>query len=223
MSPFLWFIYGALSAYGAYILHHIIKKHRENKRLRVELRERLRQTNTEPLTVTVSPEGYVLRHGGDIVITTASTPTSGYVQFGNGSNILSETAQRYNAARERSRELLLRFLDAEQAKQLADGNSFITTSLSGRKWEIRQCGIDLLDDIGDRIRSYCYLADEAEGLPVYDQMLARKLMVEHHEGQILRDGVVTYDRDAPRYHIETLPNGARVIAPRRYFRTVNNE
>lgn len=105
-------------------------------------------------------------------------------------------AQRYEAAKSRSHELLLRFLSAEQAKQLEDGNSFITTSPSGRKWEIRQGGIDLLDDNSDRIRSYCYLADEAEGLPVYDQMLARKLMVEHHEGQILRDGVVTYDRDA---------------------------
>lgn len=143
---------------------------------------------------------WVFAGGGNIMVS-----PSGYIQVANGDSLgdmrtpragYPDLVERTREANDRSRELLLRFLTPEQREQFSGerGSSFTTTAPSGRKYEIRWGGIDRLDDKGERICSYCY-EPEQSGLPIYDQMLARKLMVEHHEEQVLREGNLVYHRD----------------------------
>lgn len=93
-------------------------------------------------------------------------------------------------AEERARALLMRFLSPEQRDTWEAGGHFFTTSSTGRTWRISIDACCLMD--GDRPQAlYCYVPED--NLPKYDAVLARKLMIEHHEEKVTKDGNLLMD------------------------------
>ncbi|MCK1670339.1 hypothetical protein [Bradyrhizobium sp. 150] len=100
--------------------------------------------------------------------------------------------QHAAAARERSRELLLAHLTSAQRETFAKNKWFIVEGgLSKQRYRIRDTGhmvanIDVLGEVSDivshRLCGHCDLNE----VPLYDQLLAQKMMLELDEERFLK-------------------------------------
>ena len=80
----------------------------------------------------------------------------------------------------RACDLLLQFLDESQASQLMDRGDFVVRGKDGRRYLVtkrRHGNVWLLNDEDNAVGNYC-IVNEAE-LPVFDQMLGQKLLLEN--------------------------------------------
>jgi hypothetical protein len=124
----------------------------------------------------------------DSVTTTSGTTTMTPVYVWATRNGWEEQTRLAREMEARAAALLREHLDAEQAKQFAKDRSFTVITKDGRRrYRVRegfQRNIDQVDPSGKRLRTLC--AHCIEDLPVHDQMLAQKLMLEHREEEFLK-------------------------------------
>ena len=88
-----------------------------------------------------------------------------------------------------AKELLLSLLDDEQREELRERKWFLVVSQSGKVYRIRQGhvgNVDLLDDTGRIIQTYCVHLPNSDVVPTEDHMLAQKLWLEADEDGIIR-------------------------------------
>lgn len=92
----------------------------------------------------------------------------------------AETRRRLDTkAAERSRVLLESFLNPAQLAEFREDQTFHMTIQDGRRFKITSrmgYNVYLLDDQGVKQASYCVISREA--VPLFDQMLAQKVMLE---------------------------------------------
>jgi hypothetical protein len=101
-------------------------------------------------------------------------------------------AERYRAAKERAEGLLYEHLSDEQRAQIKRDKFFVVQGgKTGRKYKIKADGglvanVHEMDDAGAVKRRLCAHLDHAANAPIFDHLLAQKLMLEHQEEQFLR-------------------------------------
>lgn len=82
-------------------------------------------------------------------------------------------------------ELLLQFLDAMQAKQWKDKNSFVVVSETGKKYRVaRGRRVEELDESGKVVGRHCI--HPTGGVPMSDEALAQKMHLEVNEAEFRR-------------------------------------
>jgi len=92
---------------------------------------------------------------------------------------------RDERAERRAEALLKAFLTPEQRKQLAEMSAFLVKSETGKTYKIskkKSRNVTLLGQGGQPILGYCAVAD----VPLADQMLTQKLMLETNEAEFCR-------------------------------------
>jgi hypothetical protein len=95
-------------------------------------------------------------------------------------------AQEKLEADKKAEELLVAHLDKKQKKYWKERQEFIVLSETGRQFLIRNArnkNVRELDTEGKRLREFCIVAPE---VPIPDQLLMQKLMLEHSEAEFLR-------------------------------------
>ncbi len=92
----------------------------------------------------------------------------------------SEALARRRQARLRAEALLLAWLSADQRAQYRARGWFEVTTAAGRRYRIRRGGVVRLDPRGS---GYCIEA--VSPVPVADEMLANKLLLETDERRFL--------------------------------------
>jgi hypothetical protein len=89
-------------------------------------------------------------------------------------------------AEKKAEKLLLESLNKEQKKHWKERQEFVVLSQSGRKFRIvagRTKNVHEIDEHGNRLTDFCIVAND---VPVPDQLLAQKLLLEHAEAEFLR-------------------------------------
>lgn len=101
--------------------------------------------------------------------------------------ILLEHAE-YEKALQKANDLLMTFLNDEQRKTYQREQFFDLTSQSGKRFRITygySLNVYKLNKWGEYEICYCVVPD-GENIPIPDQMLAQKLMLEHQEKEFIR-------------------------------------
>ena len=100
--------------------------------------------------------------------------------------LAAEQKRKKDEAIQRANDLLMMHLDEKQRRDWRLRQQFYVRSQSGKRFRIRNLGsmnIDEMDE-GDRVRAnHCIVAP---GVPLPDQLLAQKLMLEHNEAEFMR-------------------------------------
>jgi hypothetical protein len=89
-------------------------------------------------------------------------------------------------AAKKAEQLLVANLNPTQKKRWKEAQEFVVLSQSGRRFVItngRNGNVREVDDQGNRLRSFCIVSPS---VPVPDQLLAQKLMLECAEADFLR-------------------------------------
>lgn len=90
--------------------------------------------------------------------------------------------QPRNKARDKARRTLIRHLDAGQLKSFNRDGSFRVTARSGRRYTISTArSFNVVDEAGT---AYC---GQILNVPIEDQMLAQKILLENDEEKFLRN------------------------------------
>ena len=101
---------------------------------------------------------------------------------------LKEIAEQRKVAKQKAERLLKRHLTKEQEDQYEDEKTFHVISENGHRYEVdcqkRSENVYKLDKRGRRIMRYCIHA--RSDIPLPDNALAQKLMLEHNEKEFLR-------------------------------------
>src|SRR6266545_7835497 len=130
----------------------------------------------------------------------------------------SEALARRRQARLRAEALLLAWLSPGQRAQYRARGWFEVTTAAGHRYRVRRGGIVRLDPRGS---AYCIEAVSA--VPVADEMLANKLLLETDERRFLATAHRYRDTDQPRRgrrRTPTEPVPAVPHGPRRIGKTV---
>lgn len=97
-------------------------------------------------------------------------------------------AEEHKVAEEKATQLLREHLDEEQRKEHAERKRFFVVSQSGERYEVdcqkRQHNVYRVDAAGKRLIEYC-IYQKGE-LPLPDNALAQKLLLEHNEREFVR-------------------------------------
>lgn len=111
---------------------------------------------------------------------------------------IEETRQQYAAAEEersaarkeaerKAEKLLIEHLNNQQKKSYKKDKSFEMQSQSGRRFILcsaRVRNVEELDETGGKMASFCI--HPTESIPLADQLLMQKLMLENHEKDFMR-------------------------------------
>lgn len=103
---------------------------------------------------------------------------------------LEEQRQRQKAANERAEALLLSYLDPEQLEDYRKRRAFVVRCpKSGRRYCVRGDGgisgnVHEINGKDEVIARFC--AHVKDGIPMADQLLTQKFMLEHYENEFLR-------------------------------------
>lgn len=101
-------------------------------------------------------------------------------------------AERYRAAKERAEGLLYEHLTDEQRAEIKRSKFFIVQGgKTGRRYKINADGglvanVHEVDDAGAVKRRLCAHLDHAANAPIFDHLLAQKLMLEYQEEAFLK-------------------------------------
>lgn len=101
-------------------------------------------------------------------------------------------AERYRAAKERAEGLLYEHLTDEQRAEIKRHKFFVVRGgKTGRKYKINADGglagnVHELDEAGALKRRLCAHISHAANAPIFDHLLAQKLMLEYQEEDFLR-------------------------------------
>lgn len=101
-------------------------------------------------------------------------------------------AERYRAAKERAEGLLYENLSDEQRAEIKRSKFFVVTGgKTGRRYKINAEGglsgnVHEIDDSGVLKRRLCAHIDHAANAPIFDHILAQKLMLEYEEEAFLK-------------------------------------
>lgn len=93
-------------------------------------------------------------------------------------------------ANQKSKMLLTSFLNTDQRASLEKNDGFIVSLSSGSKYRIGKYSVDKLDNQLNKLGSYC-IVSKISGIPVYDIMLAKKLLLQTNETEFTTTGIYT--------------------------------
>lgn len=100
-----------------------------------------------------------------------------------------EAEARRKSAPNRAEQLLLDYLTRAQRETYLQYGWFVVRGRSGKRYSIRTkdalyCNVCELDNYGQIVSRLC--AHAALNIPMGDQLLTQKLMLEHHEAEFRR-------------------------------------
>ena len=91
-------------------------------------------------------------------------------------------------AEQKAKKLLNLFLNKDQQISLEKDSNFIVKSPAGNTYRIQKFGVVKLQDQKE-VGSYCIVSKDR--IPIYDTMLAKKLLIETNEEEFTKIGIYT--------------------------------